>query len=208
MPSSTFFNLPGEKQEKLLSAAVGEFTKRSFNQASINRIIQEAGIPRGSFYMYFEDKEDLFRYLLAEQADQLLRITQELLSRDGGDIFQALEDLYEYLQRHRENNSLGDIGVLCAILRCNAGMQKSGLLEMLEPEKILRQICDMVNPDLMDLRSERDLPDMVHMLLSLSMPVIYSGLLTDHSAESYAYFQNMLNILRRGMELPHVASAV
>ena len=51
MPSSTFLNLPAEKQEKLLKAATREFSHRPFNEASINQIIKEAGIPRGSFYM-------------------------------------------------------------------------------------------------------------------------------------------------------------
>ena len=60
MPSSTFLNLPAEKQEKLLEAATREFSHRPFNEASINQIIKEAGIPRGSFYMYFQDKEDRF----------------------------------------------------------------------------------------------------------------------------------------------------
>ena len=64
MSSSTFLNLPAEKQEKLLEAATREFSHKPFNEASINQIIKEAGIPRGSFYMYFQDKEDLFRYLL------------------------------------------------------------------------------------------------------------------------------------------------
>ena len=51
MPSSTFLNLAPEKQEKLLTAAVREFTERPYNEASINQIVQAAGIPRGSFYM-------------------------------------------------------------------------------------------------------------------------------------------------------------
>ena len=46
MPSSTFLNLPAEKQEKLLEAATREFSHRPFNEASINQIIKkEAGIP-------------------------------------------------------------------------------------------------------------------------------------------------------------------
>lgn len=35
LPSSTFLNLAPEKQEKLLSAAVREFTERPYNEASI-----------------------------------------------------------------------------------------------------------------------------------------------------------------------------
>ena len=79
MPSSTFLNLPAEKQEKLLEAATREFSHRPFNEASINQIIKEAGIPRGSFYMYFQDKEDLFRYLLKGYVDQLFMLLEEFL---------------------------------------------------------------------------------------------------------------------------------
>ena len=49
MPSQTFFNLSKEKQEALLEAAKTEFTKVTFHDASINQIIKEAGISRGSF---------------------------------------------------------------------------------------------------------------------------------------------------------------
>ena len=49
LPSSTFLNLAPEKQEKLLSAAVREFTERPYNEASINRIVREAGIPVAAF---------------------------------------------------------------------------------------------------------------------------------------------------------------
>ena len=107
MPSSTFLNLPAEKQEKLLEAATREFSHRPFNEASINQIIKEAGIPRGSFYMYFQDKEDLFRYLLKGYVDQLFMLLEEFLLRNGGDIFQALLDLYDYVQAKIDNQHLG-----------------------------------------------------------------------------------------------------
>lgn len=122
MPSSTFLNLPAEKQEKLLEAATREFSHRPFNEASINQIIKEAGIPRGSFYMYFQDKEDLFRYLLKGYVDQLFMLLEEFLLRNGGDIFQALLDLYDYVQAKIDNQHLGEIGAMTGIIRCNSGM--------------------------------------------------------------------------------------
>lgn len=63
MPTSTFFNLRPEKQERLLTAAAREFAAQPFHEASINSMIRAAGIPRGSFYMYFRDKEELFHTL-------------------------------------------------------------------------------------------------------------------------------------------------
>lgn len=108
LPSSTFLNLAPEKQEKLLSAAVREFTERPYNEASINRIVREAGIPRGSFYMYFRDKEDLFHYLMEESINEMLMVFEEVLRSQGGDIFTALPAMYDHLQSRRSaDRSLG-----------------------------------------------------------------------------------------------------
>ena len=49
MPSKTFFHLPAEKRERLLLAAEEEFARVPYAEASINRMIRAAGIPRGSF---------------------------------------------------------------------------------------------------------------------------------------------------------------
>lgn len=64
MPKQTFYNLQSDKQKRIVDAAKKEFSKRNFYESSINKIIKDAGIPRGSFYQYFENKEDLFLYLL------------------------------------------------------------------------------------------------------------------------------------------------
>lgn len=64
MPKQTFFNLSEEKKSRLLEAAYAEFSKVSLEEASINVIVQQSDISRGSFYQYFEDKEDLYFYCL------------------------------------------------------------------------------------------------------------------------------------------------
>ena len=66
MPADTFRNLPEEKRLRIFHAAVAEFSQQPFSQASINRIVKDAGIPRGSFYQYFADKEDLYLYVITE----------------------------------------------------------------------------------------------------------------------------------------------
>ena len=49
MPSATFYNLPEETRERLLRAAREEFSRVPYESASVNRIIQSAGIPRAAF---------------------------------------------------------------------------------------------------------------------------------------------------------------
>lgn len=64
MPTATFENLPGEKRECIMQAAITEFAEHRFSDASINRIVKAAGISRGSFYQYFKDKEDLYLLII------------------------------------------------------------------------------------------------------------------------------------------------
>ena len=64
MPKQTFLNLPGEKRRNIIHAAIEEFAEYGLENASTNRIIANCGISKGSFYQYFEDKQDVFMYLL------------------------------------------------------------------------------------------------------------------------------------------------
>lgn len=64
MPKQTFFNLPEEKREKIVNAAVEEFAEYGLENASTNRIVENSGISKGSFYQYFEDKQDVFMHFL------------------------------------------------------------------------------------------------------------------------------------------------
>lgn len=64
MPKETFFNLPEEKRTHITGIAIEEFGNHDFADVSISRIVARAGIAKGSFYQYFEDKEDLHTHLL------------------------------------------------------------------------------------------------------------------------------------------------
>lgn len=76
MPKDTFFNLPEEKRQRILDLAVEEFSNHDYQNASISRIVAAAGIAKGSFYQYFEDKADLYRYLL----DMIFQEKQRVLA--------------------------------------------------------------------------------------------------------------------------------
>lgn len=199
MPSATFLNLAQEKQEKLLEAATREFSSRPYNEASINQIIKDAGIPRGSFYMYFQDKEDLFRYLMSGYLDQLMLVIEECLMRAKGDIFRALLDLFDYIQLRGSRFQLGEMGAMAAIIGCNHGLQKTSVMGLLDPEAVLSRLSGLVDPELLDLRRDRDLRDMLSALLVMTGPLIYSALQNNNAPEIRAHLENLLDIFRRGM---------
>lgn len=97
MPSQTFLNLKEEKKKKLMNAALKEFSSATLEKASINKIVAEAQIPRGSFYMYFDDKYDLFDYIILRYQDRLLHIIKKALIKKNGNIRETFIDLYDEL---------------------------------------------------------------------------------------------------------------
>ena len=99
MPTSTFYNLPEEKRAKLLAAIRQEFSRAPFAEASINKIIQAAGIPRGSFYQYFEDKQDALNYLLTDYRHKILECVKNSMETSGGDIFILFADVLIFYDR-------------------------------------------------------------------------------------------------------------
>lgn len=64
MAKDTFYNLPEEKRAQILDIALDEFADNDYRNASISRIVAKAGIAKGSFYQYFEDKKDCYLTLL------------------------------------------------------------------------------------------------------------------------------------------------
>lgn len=199
MPSNTFLNLPEDKQTRLMDAASREFSAKPYNEASINKIIQEAGIPRGSFYMYFQDKEELFRYLVRGYVEQLLMVLEEALLREGGDVFAAMRALFDYVWEKREERALGGMGAMSAIISRNGGMQRGALLDLLDSGKALERLRQSVNPALLDLRREEDLDDLLAVLLSVAGPLLYAGIEAGDAPGYREHLDGILDILRRGL---------
>ncbi len=94
MPKSTFYNLPKEKQDKVLEAAKKEFFRAEDGEILIKNIVVDAKIPRGSFYQYFESKDDLVEFLIKNH----LKNTEErfclLIDKNDGDILAAFEEMF------------------------------------------------------------------------------------------------------------------
>lgn len=113
MPTERFKRLPKEKAEAIRMAAIREFMRVSPDEASINRIIRDAEISRGSFYTYFKDKYELLKWIIGDR----IREHQEsyLLRMDEvhGDIWDTLEWVFGYsLKRTLDDGFMEIIGNL------------------------------------------------------------------------------------------------
>jgi AcrR family transcriptional regulator len=63
---------------KLLDAGVEVFAARGYHAARVDDVVKLAHTSHGTFYLYFANKEDLFRALMAEVAGQMQALAEDL----------------------------------------------------------------------------------------------------------------------------------
>lgn len=76
MPRERYQAMDPEKKARLLDAATREFAAHGYELASINTILDDAGLSKGSFYYYFDDKADLAATVLISLSEPLMQLTE------------------------------------------------------------------------------------------------------------------------------------
>ncbi len=71
MPLSKVENNKNEKLNKLLDTAFQLFTDKGIQHTSIQDIVNNAGVAKGTFYLYFKDKYEIQDHLLARTSYRL-----------------------------------------------------------------------------------------------------------------------------------------
>ncbi len=97
MPKKTFFNLSDEKKLAVISASKKEFSRVPLANSLVANIIIDAGIPRGSFYQYFEDIEDCFYFVVDEYSKDIKLKLISNLKEYKGDIIKSYFELFIYI---------------------------------------------------------------------------------------------------------------
>ncbi len=127
-----FLKLPSQQQEAILKAALDEFAKHGFHDASLNRVIETAGISKGSMYYYFDGKDDLFAYVAQTELAGLFDSVGPLPKLDATDadgFWSVLEAYYLRLLR-----ALAASPQLAAMFRGWATVSKSPAFQRAQGE--------------------------------------------------------------------------
>ena len=196
MPTQTFFRLPEEKRERLTAAAWEEFTRVSLAEASINRIVHSAQIPRGSFYQYFADKEDLFFYLLDAMYDECLVLAGEALAEARGDLFDAVPKVFDRLFDGMIREKLARE---MELLRLNNTMDMSQILvERAQPGPRLEGLLRQADVSGMRRTDEAFFREVVELLIFSLMYAMRDMLCGGDFAAERARLGLRVDIIRRG----------
>lgn len=91
----TFNNLNKTKQKRILNAAMKEFAEKGFEQASTNQIIKNAGIGKGTLFHYFNNKKDLYEYLVDYAIDVMHDEYLSLIDTNEVDFIERMKQIAE-----------------------------------------------------------------------------------------------------------------
>ncbi len=198
MPTQTFDNLSEEKKKKIFDAAVLEFSTRRFSEASINQIIKTAEIARGSFYQYFQDKEDIYLYMITEIGKEKMKVigrTEEL--NPDADFFEIYMRMFkEGLQWARTNPDYYRVGMLMEL------DDSQFLLKFREMSaEGMKSLVTLIERDKQRglIKLEVDSQLVVEMLYVLNMNLLMDDFKSGTEESMAKRFIDMVDIIRGGI---------
>jgi TetR/AcrR family fatty acid metabolism transcriptional regulator len=93
-----------KKREKIMRAALKVFSRKGYSPAALDEVAREASIAKGTLYLYFRDKEDLFYSTILYVIDKLAERMQKNVS-DTMDPLETMKNLaYEELDFFAQNS--------------------------------------------------------------------------------------------------------
>lgn len=197
MPKQTFFNLNEEKRRNIEKAITNEFTKVSIEKLSISRIVEEAKIPRGSFYQYFEDKEDAIKYIIEKYMQIEHKKIEQFLKETNGDIFKGAIKIFDYtIETSLDTKKMN----LCKNILQELRKSNINIFENSNNLKNENNILQIINTKKLNIKKEEDLKCIMKILSivtrATSMEVITKNISKEKGREILI---KELEILKYGM---------
>ncbi|AWI04976.1 TetR/AcrR family transcriptional regulator [Clostridium drakei] len=90
-----FEKISEEKKNRIIKAALKEFAVKGYEEASTNNIVKEAGISKGMIFHYFENKKNLYLYILDYCAELYFQKTKEICEKSHNSAFEKFNQLLE-----------------------------------------------------------------------------------------------------------------
>ncbi len=83
---------PDVRRKELMDAAVRIFSEKGIPRTTVSDITESAGVAKGTFYLYFDSKEQLLGALKERLVDEILEHASSQYARVGSEDWWALVD--------------------------------------------------------------------------------------------------------------------
>src|SRR4051812_29197918 len=83
-----------QNREKLLEAARKVFAEKGYGEATARDIVRQTDLASGTFYNYFDDKQDVFNALLDEMGEQARGLARAQRQEPGRSLEERISGAY------------------------------------------------------------------------------------------------------------------
>ena len=198
MPKETFLKLSEEKKQKVLNAAKREFARVPIEQVSIKNIVENAEIARGSFYQYFESKEDLLAYILKENADEIDTKIKNKIYETKGNIFDAYIELYDLMVKKFVENTEQEFFKQIFINLRLSDESLFTLIKSVKPQNIIKYF-EMFDKTSLKIKEKNDFILIYDMLNVITRRAIVKNFKGNSQEECRQNFLKQIDYLKYGI---------
>ena len=89
-----------ERPQEILEAAFAEFSRNGYATTTLDRIAERAGVTKGTIYVYFENKEQLFISMVQEFTKGADETVQEMYETHEGSTAELLRAQFSFIYQH------------------------------------------------------------------------------------------------------------
>ena len=199
MPKETFLNLSKEKQQKVINSAKKEFARVPIENVSIKNIVEEADIARGSFYQYFESKEDLLIYILKENSEKLNTKLKDKVKETNGDIFRLYIFLYDSMIEEFTNNPDQELFKQIFINLKSSDENVFDLVKKTKPQDII-EYYEQIDKTKLNITNHEDLVIICDMLNVITRRALIKNFKNKSKEYCRKMFLKEIEYLKHGIE--------
>lgn len=160
-----------QKRQALLDAAYDLFLEQGMNKTSIDSIVSRAKVAKGTFYLYFADKDAILQALMWRISEKIFDEALAHADRQGSLLFgDKVVDMADYIIEYFRRNIL-----LLSLIRHNLRWPRVCQLEKEdEPSALLSKVFQIIRScHEMDGKSEQEIYQWLTAIVSMCVSVSY-----------------------------------
>lgn len=193
------------KKDLILESAEKVFLEKGFYPAKIEEIAKNAGIAKGTIYLYFKDKESIYVSLIEKKVKELIRLIEDVREEEIPSP-QKLEKIYfqlcEYVDKAQKVHSFISIENIQTLMKV-VGRLKSRVIPKIK--RLIEDIAKIVEDGIAEGKFENTDPMLIalvflgHLRIAILLPLMKDLYAIDLNMDKEFANKKILNYFFHGV---------
>ncbi len=186
------------KEALILDVAKEVIAERGFSQTRMDDIAQRANIAKGTLYLYFKSKEDLFTKLVESEYDKVLKGLDTIFNKDD-DVITKIDAFVEGFLKYMENNR----GFFTSIMFEAPSIKKKDIKErVFEKNRLINEkLKDVIRTGIDEgiIRNDIEITVILSAIFGLVSRVVFYAIHFEKEKPLISYKDSILKVIFSGI---------